>query len=316
MQPAPGVSFREVRDRVYADPSPPERLPSYEGASDWETFRALFLAMVSERITRSMKRTLADDADFKDDQAKLFHPKGVCAEARWEVTGESGYTGLFAAGASVPAIVRMSASGNNTRIDPRFPAIPLLHQPRSFGLAVKLFPASDPAQPARTRNLLLFDQTGVDGNPSPWYMRGARQKNGAFGEQYFMNWMHGSGPITSAFARLFARFATDVRHRAVDSLATVDAAGQAVAESRAPRFVRLIPRARFPDDERSTQWKDFRLELLDLARPGPLAFEIVVSETNPVEPGPRTETAIGRLTLGPPVVSSFGDRQLHFTHRG
>jgi hypothetical protein len=80
--------------------------------------------------------------------------------------------------------------------------------------------------------------------------------------------------------------------------------------------VRLIPQARYPDDERATRWEDFRLELLDLARGGPLAFEIVVSETNPVEPGPRKETTIGRLTLGAPVVSAFGDRQLHFTHRG
>jgi hypothetical protein len=57
------------------------------------------------------------------------------------------------------------------------------------------------------------------------------------------------------------------------------------------------------------------MEILDLARLGPLAFDIAVSETNPVEDRPpRRETVIGRLMLGPPVVSEFGDRQLHFSH--
>src|SRR4051794_26426198 len=116
-------SFREIRDRVYAEPLPPDRLPSYDGASDWETIRALFLNSVSDRIGAAMKRTLADRDDFKEDRPKLFHPKGVCAEARWEIASDAGYTGLFARGASVPAIVRMSASGNNTSFDPRFPAI-------------------------------------------------------------------------------------------------------------------------------------------------------------------------------------------------
>lgn len=314
--PSSDSSFNEVRARIYDRPASPDRLPDYDGASDWETVRALFLSWVSDRITRSMKRTLADAGDFKEDQPKLFHPKGVCAEGRWEISGASPYTGLFAAGTSAPAIVRMSASGNNTRIDPRFPAIPLLHPPRSFGLAVKLFPSRDPAKRVRTRNLLLFDHTGVDGNPSPWYMRGVKQPGGGFADQYFVNWMHGSGPITSGFARLFERFAAEVRHRSAESLAQVDVDGGVVVNPKCPRFVRLIPAASYPADDRLTRWEDFRREILDLAGQGPLAFEIAVSEDNPVETrAPRNEMTIGRLTLGTPVVSEVGDRQLHFTHR-
>lgn len=300
-------SFAEIRDRVYASPCPVDKLPDYEGASDWETIQALFLSIVSERITLAMKRTLAEAADFKEDRPKLFHPKGVCAEAQWEITAQTDYTGLFAPGARVPAIVRMSASGNNTRYRPL-----LLHSPRSFGLALKLFPATSPNEPAHTANLLLFDHTGVDGNPSPWYMRGAPYLGGGFGEQYFLNWMHGNGPVTSGFARLFSRFATDVRYRAIDAMGRSDAAGRAVNESKSPRFVRLVPIAQFPQEAR---WEDFRLEILALASLGPLAFDIFASERNPVDPGPRTETKIGRLTLGEPVVSEFGDRQLHFSHR-
>jgi hypothetical protein len=319
MQPTLGnsreSSFRDVRDRVYAEPLPPDRLPSYDGASDWETIRAIFLNSVSARIAASMKRALADPDDCKDDRPKLFHPKGVCAEARWEIFADAGYTGLFAPGAGVPAIVRMSASGNNTRFDARFPAIPLLQRPRSFGLAIKLFPSPDPERKVRTRNLLLFDQTGVDGNPSPWYMRGARQRDGTHAEQYFLNWMHGTGPVTSGFARLFSRFAGDVRHRLVDPLAGIDSSGNSVAEPRSPRFVRLIPSARYPESETAANWGDFRLEVLDLARLGPLSFGIAASESNPVEtPPPREEALIGRLTLGSPVVSTFGDCRLHFTH--
>src|SRR4051812_11537261 len=250
MQPTlsqPGkFSFNEIRALVYAQPSPRDRLPAYDGASFWETLLALFLSIVSDRIARSMKRTLADSGDLKDDQPKLFHPKGVCAEARWEVYAESGYTGLFAPGAVVPALVRMSASGNNTAFKSGFLSIPLLRQPRSFGLAVKLFPAPDPNQKVPTCNLLLFDQTGVDGNPSPWYMRGARQENGTFAEQYFLNWMHGSGLITTGFARLFSRFATDVRHRSLNSLANVDAANRPVPIPKCPPFLRLVPVARYP----------------------------------------------------------------------
>jgi hypothetical protein len=147
-------------------------------------------------------------------------------------------------------------------------------------------------------------------------MRGARQENGTFAEQYFLNWMHGSGLITTGFARLFSRFATDVRHRSLNSLANVDAANRVVPIPKCPPFLRLGPVARYPVDETSTSWDDFRLEILDLARLSPLAFDIVVSETNPVTSGtPRVEKSIGRLTLGSPVVSTLGDRQLHFTHR-
>ena len=310
-------SFRDLRDRVYAQPLPPDRLPSYDGASDWETIRALFLNSVSDRIRAAMQRTLADPDDSKDERPKLFHPKGVCAEAQWEIFSDTGYTGLFARGTNVPAIVRMSASGNNTRFDPRFAAIPLLRRPRNFGLAAKLFPSRDPDRKVRTCNLLLFDETGVDGNPSPWYMRGERRADGTYAEHYFLNWMHGTGPITSGFARLFARFATDVRHRSVEPLAAVDASGDPVARPRHPRFVRLAPSARYPEPDTATRWEDFRLELLELAGIGPLTFEIAVSESNPVEsPQPRQETVIGRLTLGSPVVSTFGDCRLHFTHAG
>jgi hypothetical protein len=320
MQPVPAessrTSFEEVRARLYAEPSPPDRLPQYEGASRWETIRAIFLSSVSDRITCSMNRTLADAGDVKDGATKLFHPKGVCAEAQWEVFAGSVYTGLFAAGTRARAIVRMSASGNNTRFNPAFLAIPLLAEPRSFGLAVKLFPAADSNRKVATCNLLLFDHTGLDGNPSPWYMRGVSQKNGQFGEQYFLNWMHGSGLVTSGFARLFSRFATDVRHRPVDPLGKVTADGEPVSNPKSPRFIRLIPGARYPADEKAATWEDFRLEILDLARLGALTFDIAVSEANPVESAPpRQETTIGRLTLGVPVVSEFGDRQLHFTHR-
>jgi hypothetical protein len=308
-------SFEEVRARVYASPCPPGELPRYDGASNWETLQAIVLANVSERITAGMKRTLADGGDYKDSRVKLFHPKGVCASARWQVSVSTGYTGLFAAGTNVPAIVRMSASGNNTKATSSIPAMSLLN-PRSFGLAVKLFPCSDPQRTVRTRNLLLFDQTGLDGNPSPWYMRGPRQGDGTFGEQYFLNWMHGSGPVSTGFERLFSRFASDVRYRSLQPLAEVDGAGLETPAGISPRFVRLIPSAWYPDDEKATRWGDFRSELLQLASQGPLAFEVAVSETNPVASAPpRKEMVIGRLTLDAPVVSEFGDRQLHFSHK-
>ncbi len=142
-----------------------------------------------------------------------------------------------------------------------------------------------------------------------------RRPDGTHTEQYFLNWMHGTGPVTSGFARLFSRFAGDVRHRSVELLASVDSSGDPVAVPRWPRFVRLIPAARYPEPEAAGQWDDFRLEILDLARIGPLSFGIAASESNPVESAPpRDEALIGSLTLGSPVVSTFGDCRLHFTH--
>ncbi len=312
---AAGSSFEEIRSLVYAAPSPAD-LPEYEGASDWETFQAIILSIVSTRIDASMRRTLASSSDYKDAAVKLFHPKGVCAEGEWEVTQPSPYTGLFAEGTRVPSIVRMSASGNNTRYTTPVPLLPLfLQRPRSFGLAVKLFPAADRRHPVRTCNVLLFDQTGIDGNPSPWYMRGAPRHGGGFEEQYFFNWLTGAGPITSGFAKLFAKFANDPRYRRIDALARVDSEGRVVKDHRAPRFVKLIPVARFQEAEEANRWVDFRQELLDLARLARLAFDIAVSENNPAEERSQdTERRIGRLTLGTPVVSEFGDQQLHFSH--
>ena len=307
-------SFDEVRARVYESPCPPDRLPEYAGSDTWETVQAIFLGIVSRRITAAMNRTLADPGDIKEDSPKLFHPKGICAEANWEIFADSGYTGLFAAETRVPAIVRMSASGNNTTFDQSASRVSWLHPPRSFGLAVKLFPAA-PSQKVRTCNLLLFDNTGLDGNPSPWYMRGARRKDGTFDEQYFLNWLAGNGPVSTGFDSLFSRFVSDARLRAIDALGRVDSTGRPVLDPRSPRFLRLIPEVRFPQEESAARWKDFRLELLDLAQREPLAFRIAVSEKNPAESAPaREEVEIGRLTLGIPVVSRFGDRQLHFSH--
>ena len=81
---------------------------------------------------------------------------------------------------------------------------------------------------------------------------------------------------------------------------------------RAPRFLKPVPSATFHPDERH-QWGDFRKELLDLGKPGALAFDIIATDSNPTEPSTAEGAiTIGRLTLGSPVVSDFCDQQLHF----
>jgi hypothetical protein len=308
-------SFEEIRSKVYANPRTQNDLPQYEGAGAWETFRATTLSMVSERIAASMRRTLSSQSDYKDATVKLFHPKGVCGEATWEILAGNRYTGLFAKGTRIPAIVRLSTGGNNTKYYATLPTSEVLGHHRNLGVAVKLFPTQDRAAKVATQNLLTFDQTGLDGNPSPWFMRGARTKANQYGEQFFTNWMAGTGLVTTGFARLFSAFATDVRLRRIDHLGATDGRNQPVPTPHAPRFVKLVPSATFHADQRQNQWDDFRKELLDLGKLGALAFDIIATDSNPTEPSAADPgIQIGRLTLGSPVVSEFCDQQLHFPH--
>lgn len=283
--------YERVREAVFSDP--------YDVLPGYRVDAALFGEsgeVPDNALRRAASRTLdsrADLIEFPHGQ-KLFQPNGICFSGTWHIDAASPYTGLFAQGTRVPAIVRASVMLDGTRRADR----------RAFGLAVKLFPRTG----ERTVNILAMES-----------MAGRRLDHVADAVLDNHPPLGGLPPLTRLGTLLRIRRDLraadeahggdgDIRYRSVYAPAAV---GTPATEVRAPHWVRFqIPAAvvRVTAD-------DFRDEL-DTARypPDGLYYTIELAERHPRGKGNAAWTAAGRLVLEASVTSATCDRRLHFGH--
>ena len=361
---SPGSSFNEVwkavsETRVYGeDESLPAREPlprPFPASLIPDEIRAVFLVRAKDYSTSSSNlivrsRTTLDPGatwDFREvnrDHPKPLHPLGIAFSARWEIRGDSPFTGLFGPGAKLPyAIVRVSSGTHSSNsLDDRI-----------LGMAIKLFPTQDPDQPVLTRNILTLDQFGFDADTR------VRPFHSDAGEPiHYTNFAPPKDPnafLPRNLNRFFNHFDAPNEHRPVQALGEVDADGQPVRRAACAPFEVLFrplftPRFRieaiedhygpiggplfwrvhgphlssFRDSPRFA--KDFARGVLyrtvpydfrDLIRAydpaDELAFEICYVEWS--EEGRGETKPLGTLTItSRAVVSDGGDLDLHFHH--
>ncbi|MCA8920942.1 MAG: hypothetical protein KDD82_03970 [Planctomycetes bacterium] len=360
----PGSSFADVwrtvaETRPYHEDEPlPARKPlprAFPHSLIPDEIRAVFLVRAKDYATSDSNlivrsRTTLDPATTGDVRTvnranpKPLHPLGIAFSARWEIRDDSPFTGLFAPGARLPyAIVRVSSGTRDAKsLDERI-----------LGMAIKLFPTQDPAQPVLTRNILTLDQFGFDANVR------ARPFHSDAGEPiYYTNFAPPKDPnafLPRNLNRFFNHFDAPNEHRPVEALAEVDAEGQPVRGPACapfevvfrplfePRFrLQAIEDAYGPihgplfwqvhgphrdsfrdspklarDFAQGVLYRTVPYDFRDLIRAydpaDALAFEICYVEWGPEG---RGETKpLGTLTItSRAVVSDGGDLDLHFHH--
>jgi hypothetical protein len=85
-------------------------------------------------LVKRANQTLNDRADYYEDGfTKMVHANGICLKGSWNMTHANPYSGYFEKGKSSPMIARASVALFDTNKD----------QYRGFGLAGKIYPASD-----------------------------------------------------------------------------------------------------------------------------------------------------------------------------
>jgi hypothetical protein len=284
----PRTSYADARALVFANPVP-DPLPSSG------TFPEIALATDWGPVLRRFGKVVKDPSDFAPAESRVMHRYGVCADAVWLMDAPSNATGLFREGTRVPALLRFSTGTNRTQ------HLPLI--PRTWWLAIKLFPSTDNNEPVVTRNLLLADPFGLDGQARRHFLKPADDDP----PLYFSNRLAAHGLLMPAVVFLLGRYDRHPLFRSLAPLAQVDVVDSQPFSVRVPQLVHLVPRP-VPHHQGALP-EDYREELRRYA-PGELVFDVVL----PSQPLSPQWTRIGTLTVGDMVVSPACDNSIQFRH--
>jgi hypothetical protein len=224
---------------------------------------------------------------------------GVCASATWEITGGS-FSGLFAKGTKVNAIVRLSTGSDNTGTGKSPPILGIYRVP---AIGIKLFPTQDPSKSVVTQNIVAFDSNGFDGNGNKWFLQS---------DSWWSTWLYGSSFVTKGFVKCFEKFVDNGRFQSVRGAARINQNGQFIGESNvvSPGLLKITPSA--PSLVTSVP-DDFRKELM-MYGDGEMKFNIIAISNQDPDALINSNNVIGRVTLNAPVISQNCDYFLHFHH--
>ena len=292
-----GSRFREIHALIFGEP--------YKTRPDYRVDVDLFgpAGGGSDNALRAAARrtlTQADDLfDFPHGQ-KLLQANGICFTGEWIIQPESPYTGLFAASTQVKSIVRGSVLFSHSTRDRR----------RTFGFAIKLFPAQDPDEPVPTINLFVMEAFG-----------GARR---AHIVDAVLDNDPDLGRLPSfSTLREVLRLRKDLKIADEESSGgrsdltfrpITHAAGFGLtpgASAHAPHWMRL----RIAADTPRVDADDFRDELsVDRYPNGAILYQLEVADRGNGKKTKARWQALGHLRLYESVTSHACDARLHFTH--
>ena len=206
---------------------------------------------------------------------------------------DTGATGLFSGGTSVPAIVRFSGGQDNS--------VWKEGKNRLFGIAVKLFPTQNKKQKIQTANIFLMSQNGLEGD----------SRMGFFSKPEDAVVFSNVIPEPTGFAlkligNLFKKFDPIAVERPLFAVAEVNQNSQAVKNAVTPFKINV----RAQDfGHQGKGGGDFRDEIMGYT-PGQMKFDVSVVLTK----DSNEEKEAGVLEVGQPFMSDVCDRELHFHH--
>lgn len=292
-------SFNEIRGRMYETPL--TTLPQHPGLKTWDVISSLMGSEDNPNahglIVRS-RVTLVDTADERTPEPKWLHPRGACAEARWVITEDSPYTGLFAQGTDVPAIVRIS-SGTG---DSEYSDSPD-YKGRILGMAIKLYPTDSKTHKVLSRNIVTLDQYGFESSTR----KHTFWENDNATPVYFTNVAPAKSALGKFLSAFFDRFDNPNWARPLYQVARANFGGGELIEYRTPYEVRYQIQPKLIDKKLKT-YGDFRSELVDLKN---VDMDIILQSHNGKD---VIAKKIGVLKFGSFVVSDYCDLKLHFHH--
>jgi hypothetical protein len=316
-----GSRFAEVRDAVFANPY--QKVWGAAGEPPLPVYTVTLAAVLAGALRpgrpyffrQAVVRAVDSHADLRwgNDRKgfrRIIHPNGICLAGRWEILGETGYTGYFGNGAHALVLARYSTCCRETRRG----------RTRSLAMVGKVFPTTDPEhdEPLVTASFITQQDLGGD---RTIYINDAILSNAPDTTL----WRRGLGaPVLAVEAILFRK--TDKQPTARQLYQIAELGKPATEPTRTPAFMRLVVD---PDQPRIPgEALDFRDEIMaQIYDPGDpeakraLAFGIEVTDDG-VTHGPdffqRRQFAnwkrIGKLIFDAAVVSYNGDFVIHFNH--
>jgi hypothetical protein len=287
--PYAGSSFEGLWREIGSDPY--VEMPHYE-----VTLKS-FYGFLENHILAAARRTLSDRNDLLPRFRKLIHPNGLCLAGTWNITEETPYTGYFRKGSRALIILRASTGMSATRRG----------ELRTFGIAGKIFPTTDPSAVVETVN---FTTTEDLGGTQRDHFLDALNTNDILKISWpglFIN----SGIIT-ALGNAFttAEKTLDVSQALFRQLYNIAEAGEPDPSSaRSPVWVQLTGA---PDVPR-VDAEDFRDELRVARYPGGLRFEISAADEG-TRLGAKNWKKIGYVEVTADALTDTCDNRLHFPH--
>ena len=273
-----GTRFSDVWRQLQSDPY---ELPHYK-----VTLPGL-LGACGRSFVRDSRRTLCDERDLLPRFRKLIRANGICLAGEWYITAPSPYSGYFVRGSRGLIVARASVALSETERG---------HY-RSFGMACKLYPTTDPEEVKRTANFFVIDDNA--GSLRAHYLDAPMLND----PKVSLN----LGAIVHApllLAILLGQRLAD-SHPGIRQLYPIAAVGAPdPAAIRAPKWM-MIRGAPGP----RVAARDFREELRVKRYGGGLIFDILVRDRKDEAWAP-----IGSITFREDVVSDSGDHRLHFYH--
>lgn len=289
-----------VREIVARDAAQPGTAPRAQTARNAE-------------LRKRADETLNDRTDYYDeDFTKLVHANGICLKGTWNIDEPNPYSGYFEQGKTGLLIARASVAMFDTRKS----------QYRGFGLAGKIYPASDEAlegeRNLRTANFFTVHDLGGERHVLFTDVSFTNQPPASFNFSLLHSLFY-IMQVAKAFKAADAENGNQNPDPGVRQLFEVSELGldeAQVYEAVTPRCMRIEARAGQGNDR-----SDFRDEL-DLSRykDGKLVLDIYAdSPTSALECGALSEAdwfgkRIGYIEFTESAASSNCDKRLHFHH--
>ena len=316
-----GSRFREVVDALFANPY--QAIWGREGEPPFpvreQTIRSVFGGLLasgrSSRFEASSFRTLDSGADLRwgPDRkgfARFLHPNGVCLVGRWNISGETPYSGYFRQGSSALVVARYSSGAGGDRRG----------RIRSLALVGKLFPTVDPEHPTPLRTANFITQQDIGGERSA-SINVAELRNTPDVTVFRR------GPAGTLLIKVASVFRRVDAEPAIRQLYPIAVLGKPAGEAtRAPAFMRL----RVAPEQPVIAGADLDVrdevmaQIFDRGDPAPkrtLTFTIDVTDDGTttgtslrVRRTFRNWQRIGSLVFDNAVVSYNGDAVIHFAH--
>ena len=289
-----GSSFDDIHRLVFAQPY--AQLPLYE--IDRNSFGRSG-NHPDNQVLQAARRTLSLRDDLHDfpGERKLFQANGICFAGEWQILRPSGYTGQFREGTVTPVIARASVAFDDTRQGDK----------RTFGMAIKLFPAAHREIRAPTLNLFVMHSLG-----------GVRIRHVLDLELDNAPRLDSLPPFSKIGTAL--RLQRDLERAdreagAADPAAAFRPVSHLAAEASAAPVAPTWVRLRAPDSLPRHNAEDFREELRTQHYPeSRLVWEIDVASGERGDKKGAHWVTLGQLVLTESVTSSACDRRLHFAH--
>ncbi len=245
------------------------------------------------------KRALEDTSDlFPENTKKLIRYNGICLAGKWKITEDTPYTGMFARGAEGLIIARASVGFDETTRG----------EYRSFGIAGKVFPTTDPDADVTAGNFFLIDDNGGT--------RRSRFVTAPLLSEAKLSYFNIAASTVRDFSVDFIRRLTLVnraqqsadRESKIRQLYPLSRAGVANPEdARSPALLKVVGAASNPRVDRN----DFRDELRVANYPEGLRFDIHVAQVRADRP---RWTRVGQIEFTQDTVSDACDQRLRFAH--